>query len=192
MHTDEWSDCIITAFDLVGTTSLAGNGQASSIMVQMHSRAAAKINNGLPLHSHGYIWNDSVLLLSYTTEPNWTKQGFLAELNDFKEFLDRECQARSYAISVKGKSFPRDSIMSPVFNGQIADQPRAVLLRTSSWAMANCFIIEKALKQHRADWYIDSRIAKDATIKAPFEKQKVELLPKNDTRTIYMFKGSLV
>ena len=46
-------------------------------MIELQNIAVAKINHGIPLHSHGYIWNDSVLLLSYMTEPNWLKREFL-------------------------------------------------------------------------------------------------------------------
>ncbi len=191
MRTDDWPSCIVTAFDLAGTRTLAASGKASSAMIEMHNRSVAKINQGLPLHSHGYIWNDSVLLLSYMTEPNWSKREFVAELDEFRSFLEQQCCASIYAISVKGLAFPQDIMVPAVFNGQIANQPRAVILKTSSWAMANCFLIEKALKHHRADWYIDSRITKGTNLAAPFASEKVDLLPKNQARTIHMFKGRI-
>lgn len=84
MQTNDWPPCIVTAFDLAGTRTLAASKKGSSAMIEMHNHAVAKINGSLPLHSHGYIWNDSVLLLSYMTEPNWLKGGFFAELDDFK------------------------------------------------------------------------------------------------------------
>ena len=191
MFTKNWPSCIVIAFDLIGTRSLAASGKGSSAMIEMHSRAVTKINQGLPLHSHGYIWNDSVLLLSYMTEPNWSTRGFFVELNDFKSFLERECGASMYAISVKGLTFPQDIMTPAVFNGQIADQPRAVVLKTSSWAMANCFLIEKALGHNRADWYIDSRITAGANLPKPFASEAVDLLPKKEPRTIDMFKGNV-
>lgn len=160
-------------------------------MIEMHNCAVTKINHGLPLHSHGYIWNDSVLLMSYTTEPNWSKREFVAELDGFRSYLEQQCGASIYAISVKGLAFPQDIMTPAVFNGQVANQPRAVVLKTSSWAMANCFLIEKALKHHRADWYIDSRITKDANLPAPFAAEKVDLLPKDQARTIHMFMGRI-
>lgn len=160
-------------------------------MIEMHNCAVEKINLGLPLHSHGYIWNDSVLLLSYMMEPNWSKITFFAELDDFRSFLEQRCDASVYAISVKGIAFPQDVMTPVVCTSQSADQPRAVVLKTSSWAMANCFLIEKALKHRGADWYIDSRITKDADLPAPFASETVELLPKNEARTIDMFKGQI-
>lgn len=191
MNSDNWPPCIVTAFDLVGTRSLAASGKGSSAMMTMHSRAVAKINHGLPLHSHGYIWNDSVLLLSYMTEPNWSKNGFFAELNEFKSFLQQACGASMYAISVKGLAFPNDITAPAVFDGQVAWQPRAVVLKTSSWAMANCFLIEKALGHHRADWYIDSRITTGADLPKPFASEATDLLPKKESRRIDMFRGSI-
>ena len=188
---DYWHPCIVTAFDIAGTTALAASGKGSSAMIEMHNRAVTKINYGLPFHSHGYIWNDSVLLLSYMTEPNWTKKAFIAELNEFKSFLEQHCAASLYAISVKGLAFPQDITAPAIFNGQVANQSRAVVLKTSSWAMANCFLIEKALKHHRADWYIDSRITKGTDLPAPFASEEVELLPKNQARNIQMFKGRI-
>ncbi len=83
--------------------------------------------------------------------------------------------------------------MAPaVFNGQIASQPRAVVLKTSSWAMANCFLIEKDLGHHRADWYIGSRISDGAGLPKPFASENIGLLPKREPRTIDMFNGQLV
>ncbi|PMY37691.1 hypothetical protein DMW99_22865 [Pseudomonas chlororaphis] len=160
-------------------------------MIEMHSAAVMKINHSLPLHSHGYVWNDSVLLLSYMTEPNWSKQDFFSELDDFRYFLEERSGAGVYAISVKGLAFPDNPLMSAVFNGQISQQPRAVVLKTSSWAMANCFVIEKTLGHHRADWYIDGRIANGAELPTPFASEEIELLPKNTPRKINMYKGSI-
>jgi hypothetical protein len=181
--------CIVTAFDVIGTKDLAASGAGSSQMIEMHSKSVAKINNGLPLHSHGYVWNDSVLLLSYMTEPMWNKQEFFAELSEFKGFIEQQCELSTYAISVQGQAFPQDMVGSAVFNRQIGEQPRAVVLKTSSWAMANCFLIEKKLGHYHADWYIDSRITKDASLPAPVASTEIELLPEKHKRTIHMFKG---
>jgi len=59
--------------------------------------------------------------------------------------------------------------MTPaIFDGKIANQFRAVLLKTSSWAMANCFLIEKRLGRRRSHWYIDGRITENASLRTPF------------------------
>jgi hypothetical protein len=125
------------------------------------------------------------------TEPNWTKNGFFAELSEFKSFLQQACGASMYAIAVKGLAFPNDMVVPPIFDGQVTDQPRAVLMKTSSWAMANCFLIEKALGHHRADWYIDSRITTGADLPKPFASEATALLPKSEPRRIDIFKGSI-
>ena len=190
MRKDDWPPCIITAFDLIGTRSLSSSGRGSEKMIEMHNRAVAKINHCLPLHSHGYVWNDSVLLLSYTTEPASKRQELLAELSEFKSFLEQQCGVSMYAISVKGLAFPQDIVAPAVFDGQVSQQPRAVVLKTSSWAMANCFLIEKELGHHRADWYIDSRITEGVSLPAPIASEAITLLPKREQRTIHMFKGA--
>lgn len=57
--------------------------------------------------------------------------------------------------------------------------------------MANCFLIEKELGHHRADWYIDSRIATGADLPKPFASEMIDLLPKKEPRIIHMFKGHI-
>ena len=183
MNSDNWPPCIVTAFDLVGTRSAAPSGQASSAMIQMHRLAVEKINAGLPNHSYGYVWNDSVLLLSYIDKPAAQRRTVLNELSEFKHALDTQC-GKAYAISVMGLAFPHDKL-----GGNIATQSRAVVLRTSSWAMANCFHIEEKLGRHRADWYIDSRITNNISLPPPFVFEKLKLMPQNELRTVNMYKG---
>lgn len=192
MNSYNWEKCIVTIFDLIGTRSLASKGIGSSQMIQMHQNAVSKINHGVPLHAHGYVWNDSVLLLSYETKPAKKRAEVLAELNEFKTWLESRCGAKLYAISVKGMSFHSNEFAPAVFEGQITQQPRAVVLKTSSWAMANCFEIEKSLSKHRADWYIDERITKGVNLGAPFAAEEISLFPNNEKRAIHMFKGNLV
>lgn len=184
----EWPRCIITVFDLVGTSGNAPNGVATQLMLKMRKFAVDKINAGLPNHSHGYVWNDSILLLSYITSPDQSRRSVLMELSEFKQTLEQHCGVQSYAISVQGLAFPKDSQVESVSHG---NESRVVVLRTSSWAMANCFAIEKTLKRMLADWYIDSRITKDIQLPAPFKSKKVRLLPENKFRIINMYKGFL-
>lgn len=193
----DWNHCIVTAYDLVGIKKFAQTGKSSSAMINMHKYAVEKINNGMFLHSNGYIWNDSVLLLSKMNEPNWTIQKFFKEVNQFKFFLEEKCNCQIYVISVKGLSFPHKEDYI-IMNELTTTPSRAVVLRTSSWAMANCFLIEKNLKQYRADWYIDSRvtdidskITEKQYLQKPFKSKKIELLPKKKQRIIHMFKGNV-
>lgn len=184
----EWPPCIITMFDLVGTSGNAPNGAAAQLMLKMRKFAVDKINAELPSHRHGYVWNDSILLLSYITSPGQSRRSVLMELSGFKQTLEQHCGVQSYAISVQGLAFPQDSPVDMVSHG---NESRVVVLKTSSYAMANCFAIEKALKGMRADWYIDSRITKDIQLPAPFKSKGVRLLPENKLRIINMYKGYL-
>lgn len=160
-------------------------------MIEMHNHAVAKINDGLPLHSHGYVWNDSVLLLSYTTDPASKRKKLLTELSEFKSYLEEQCGVAMYAISVKGLAFPQDISTPIIFDSQLSRQPRAVVLKTSSWAMANCFLIEDQLGHHLADWYIDSRITAGLSLPKPIASKTIDLLPKKEPREIHMYKGHL-
>src|SRR3989338_277990 len=184
----EWPPCIITVLDLVGTSGNAPNSVATQLMLKMRKFIVDKINVGLSNHSHAYVCNDSILLLSYITSPDQSRRSVLMELSGFKQALEQHCGVRSYAISVQGLAFPKDSQLEPVTHG---NESRVVVLKTSSWAMANCFAIEKSLKKMRADWYIDSRITKDIQLPALFASKKVRLLPENKFRIINMYKGYL-
>lgn len=186
--TFDWQRCIITTFDMIGITRLAEKGLGSSLMLQMHQFAVQKINQSLPNHAHGYIWNDSIQLLSYHCMDSKNRKEAINELSEFKEALDTHC-GLTYAISVMGQTFPQNEFLAPVYNGSIGQQPRATILKTSSWAMANTFNIETKLKSHRADWYIDSRITKNLDLPEPFKSEQLKLLPKNELRTINLYKG---
>ncbi|WP_321927590.1 hypothetical protein [Paraburkholderia guartelaensis] len=105
--------------------------------------------------------------------------------------LEDDVLAMFDAISMKGLASPQNEQLNPVVQGQIVDQPRTVILKTSSRAMANCFDIEKSLKRHRADWYIDSRITEGVVLKDFFQQEDVVLLPSGEPRRIDMYHGSL-
>jgi hypothetical protein len=152
-------------------------------MIQMHRFAVDEIEKTLRHRCRGYVWNDSALLFSYTTGQSLQKLGILTELSKFKYALDTKFkETPSFAVCVMGLAFPSPSRRGP-FMG------RVVVLKTSSWAMANCFHIEEKLKRCRADWYIDSRITKDIDLPGKFREEKLKLLPKNAPRTIEMYKG---
>jgi hypothetical protein len=183
-----WTPCIVTVFDLIGTKKQTLSGTGSKLMLQMHRCAAQRIRSGLPLHSQGYIWNDSILLLSEKASTIKERLDVLLELEDFKLGLQEECEAGLYAISVKGKTFPAVELPPAKKAGEAE---RAVILKTSSWAMANCFAIEQALRKHRADWYLDSRLTRGLKLPELFKFEPVELLPDNEARDIHMYKGRL-
>ena len=57
--------------------------------------------------------------------------------------------------------------------------------------MANCFIIEKVLKQERADWYVDTRIVRKVQgLGKEFQEKKVRMLPTNRVRTVFLYKNN--
>lgn len=93
----------------------------------------------------------------------------------------------------KGKTFPDLMPLStPVLEGQIADQPRATVIKASSFAMANCFLIEEKLgKTHRKPWSVDSRVATHLTTKQKYSDHDVDLLPKNEARSVRLYDGHL-
>ena len=183
-----WVPCIVTVLDLIGTRKQTLGGTGSGLMLRMHRCAAERIRNGLPLHKQGYIWNDSVLLLSEKASTIKERLDVLFELENFKLELEQECGVGLYAISVKGKTFPPVAL-PPAAKPE--DEDRAVILKTSSWAMANCFAIEQALGIHRADWYLDSRLTRGLKLPQMVKSEPLELLPDNETRDIHMFRGRL-
>lgn len=186
-----WLPCIITLFDAIGIKDLAATGQGSAKMIDMHNRAVRIINNGMSLHSYGYVWNDSVMLVSYQIQPQ-VRHTLFSELSYFKLELEQACGLQVFVISVMGMAFPQT--MNPLDSrtGQVMEPQRAVVLKTSSWAMANCSVIEQKLARHRADWYLDCRITRGADLPSPFVSKRVRLLPGNERRTIHMYKGSLL
>lgn len=183
-----WIPCIVTVLDLIGTRKQTASGTGSNLMLRMHRCAAECIRNGMPLHKQGYIWNDSVLLLSEKASTIKERLDVLFELEAFKCELEAACGVGLYAISVKGKTFPPITL-PPAQKPE--DAERAVILKTSSWAMANCFTIEQALGKHRADWYLDSRLTRGLKLPDIFKSEPVELLPDNEARDIHMYKGRL-
>ena len=183
-----WTPCIVTVFDLIGTRKQTLSGTGSKLMLRMHCSAAERIRNGMPMHKQGYIWNDSILLLSEKASTIKERLDVLFELEAFKLELEAECGAGLYAISVKGKTFPPVKL-PPAENPE--DEDRAIILKTSSWAMANCFAIEQTLGKHRADWYLDSRLTRGLKLPPIFRSEPIELLPDNEAREIHMFKGRL-
>jgi len=188
---NNWPPCIVTVLDIAGIKSNAFTGKGSEIMLRVHGYAVDKINHGLPLHRNGYVWNDSILLLTYNTETALIRRTVLEELDDFKSSLELACGVSTYAISVMGRAFPEVEGVGASLDSPALGQHRAIVIKASSWAMANCFLIEKQLGRHRADWYIDSRVLSGIKLSIQKVSNRINLLPKNKKRTIHMYKGRL-
>lgn len=188
-----WQHCIVTFIDVVGIKSLASSndGAASRKMRELHSLGLNYASQMMPLHAHTYLWNDSALLLAYVEQDLAQAPGVMKEANDFKKAIDDigEC----YAISVKGKVFPDlNPFAAPVFGGQISDQPRATVIKASSFAMANCFLIEENLgKLHQKTWSVDCRIARCLSTLQKYTEHQIELLPGNKSGTVRLYEGNL-
>ena len=179
----DWRDCIVTYIDLVDAKEGAALGVATERMRHLHA-LVGKLLAGplLPSAAHAYVWNDAVLVLSFVDESSPSYRAAVRDVCTLKARIDS--LHPSFAIVVKGQTFPPP-------NGPHLD-PRVTVLKTSSWAMANCFVIESQLKKFKASWYVDGRVAKHLAAPDPFRKEMVALLPKNERRSIHLYKGDLL
>jgi len=186
-----WGNCIITFLDVPGIKAEAPTGKSSSTMRKLHRLVTSIFNSDLSLHQHAYLWNDSALFLAYLHGKDGEKDKVVRELNVLKRYVDLHLGKSTYAIVVKGRTFPHAEQAPKVFDRQLSQQQRVITLKTSSWAMANCFIIEKELRKHRKAWYIDSRVAESISTSKQHTEEKIKLLPKNTVRKIRMYSGYL-
>jgi hypothetical protein len=176
-----WSNCVITYIDLAGTKADAETGKASSRMHQLHHVVAEAVGgNALPSISHAYTWNDSVIAVSRLRDVGESAIDVLRDLQVLKTRIDSV--SPNYVVCVKGLAFPRF---------RTSRAKRVTVLETSSWAMANCFIIEAALKRHRANWYIDGRIIRRIHGLQPTGRERVRMHPRGKSRWIYFFRDGL-
>jgi hypothetical protein len=174
-----WADCIVTFIDLVDTKKGAETGAASALMQQLHHLVPKAVaRRSLPSVRHVYTWNDSVLVVSNVDRTAASFSRALIDLQTLKTDINGLC--RNYAIAIKGRAFP------PF---QTSVTKRVTVLEASSWAMANCFAVEKALKSRQATWYIDSWILRKVeTLRSPAGQAKVLMLPRRRARIVHFFK----
>ena len=130
-----WRNCIVTYIDLVGISEFASqrDKKASSLMRTMHRCVSS---TQFSKHHRVYVWNDSVLLLAYLDKKS-DYNAILGEADNLTWHLDKI--AKSYAISVKGRAFPVHE----------KSQDRVTIIEASSWALSNCFEIEKAARKNK-------------------------------------------
>ncbi|MBI3004773.1 MAG: hypothetical protein HYY49_05090 [Ignavibacteriales bacterium] len=182
MMGSNWRDCIIIFIDLVGVKKLAAkNGAGSKLMQKLYSLAVTNLPQ-LTSVSRAYVWNDSILLLSYIGNSSDSFVAIMKDADKFKRHVDTLMS--SYAIAVKGQTFPslRKQGRSPA---------NVTFLEASSWAMANCFEIERRLKKLRASWYVDGRIANKLRGTTRSTKHKVQLYPSGQSRAVHSYKDYL-
>jgi hypothetical protein len=180
---DDWRECIVTLIDLKGIRNRAEDSVGSTLMRQLHKTVISEVQSGAPSISHAYAWNDSVLLLSFVDTEQATYQDALRAVDTLKKKIDKI--RHSYAIAVKGRAFP------PVPGLPFGIGGRVTVIEASSWAMANCFEIEKKIGSLRKAWYIDERIAKKIETGQACEKHKVRLYPSGTPRNVHVYGDCL-
>jgi len=170
-----WRDCIVVLVDLIGVKKRAfeGDASATSLMRSFHQLVYREMATSLGEIDHAYVWNDSVLLLAHVSEGKGYERVMRAADN-LKRRVDTV--APSYAIAVKGKTFPA-----------AIQGARVTVITASSFAMANCFEIEAEAKRKklRKAWYVDVRIARSVPEARATQWCSVRLLPGGKLRRIY-------
>jgi hypothetical protein len=189
---EEWKKCILSYIDIIDVKKHAKNGNGSSIMRNLHSKTTEGFRQHLSNHDHAYVWNDSVLIVAYLKDQRGEKMKLLREVNDFKRYLDTALVMPSFAVVVEGMTFPSTG-SSPGSGVDDANSSKVTVLKASSWAMANCFEIERELGGLMKDWYIDSRVTKGFTkrLRRPSRIEQVRLLPANRKRAVLMYDDYL-
>lgn len=176
----EWRDCVVSLMDLVGVRAQAKEAKASTQMRKLHRALLEAVGARKYSFARAYAYNDAVLLLSYV-EDKESLQTVMREVDELKKSLDKI--GKSYAIAVKGQAFPAIR-KTPV-------DERIVIIETSSWAMANCFEIEKQLRRLRKSWYVDERIAKHLSTDASSQTHQLAMYPTGRRRGVYVYSGYL-
>lgn len=182
---EDWPDCIVSYLDLVGIKKLIErrDSAASAAMREFHQLVQSQVSTGLPSHQHTYTWNDSVLLIAFTGGTHSTFETIMREVDNLKKKIDERWN--SYAISVEGLAFP------PPLLQQEGYQEKFVYVRGSSYALTNCFVIERELREKQKPWYVDSRIAKRINPTARYTREMVTMQPTGKKRYVYIYQDYL-
>lgn len=133
---------------------------------------------------HIYSWNDSLILLARVRRSG--VEHAIKSAEEIKRRIDDDI-GESYAISVRGKSFPSSDSRAP----QTALGAKITIIEASSWALANCFLIEKKLSHYRKSWYLDHRVFASIRTTQQCVTQSVALYPRLQKRKVHMFDGYL-
>jgi hypothetical protein len=166
----------------------AANSRASHLMRNFHVLVYRSINTDMPAHHNAYAWNDSAMFLAFP-QNDGDYEIIMRELNALKPIVDSICP--SYAICVKGQAIPEPACG---YGTEANGQPRFVFLRTSSYAFADCFEVEKklkGLKKEKMDWYVDSCIVQKIPTFPKCEHLDFEMLPSGGKLTVHLIKGSI-
>ena len=188
----EFSHCIVTLIDLIGVRRLLKLGGPMAVKKMRHMHRTINQNVGcFGSNTELVFWNDSVLIHSIVEQSAESYESSMLPIIKLKASID--ALHSSYAISVKGKSFPLIKIRKS------GTGCRLVYLSASSLAFTNCFDIEAELKTNsqfknrRYGWYIDDRIIKricKKTTRPADDKYKFNLFPEGEKRFFHMFHGT--
>lgn len=184
-----WSDCVVTLIDLIDIKELAGvpTTEASEKMRAFHQLVANRSHH-LLFHQHVYAWNDAAAFVARIDNPDAPRH-VLQELDELKRLID-EIQS-SYAISVKGQVFPEPLHVGEASSDIGAGTAKFQFLHVSSFAFANCFLIEKALGALEKRWYVDARLRDAVKDAASRSEHAVSLLPGGRKRKVLAFSNYL-
>lgn len=176
---NDWLPCIICYVDMIGLSKLALESLniATKKMRDFHSLASQyilKMNH----HDHVYVWNDSAAFVSHPKQNEDDYRFVIQELIDFTN--ETQNIASCYAVCVKGTSFPPPPPKPRCL-------PKYSFLTVSSWALANCFKIEKELGKYRKLFYIDGRIIRQGAMRPGDEISDMTMLPKYYKRAVHMY-----
>jgi len=176
-----WRDCIVTVIDLIGIRSQAVAARASTQMRELHRTLLDQVQTDRYSFARTYAYNDAVLLLSYVDGKAKSVRTAMRDADTLKKEIDKI--QNSYAIAVKGQAFP------PVSN-RIIDH-RVTVIEASSWAMANCFEIERQLGHLKQPWYVDERIASKIQTDSGSQKHEISMYPSGRLRCVHVYDGYL-
>jgi hypothetical protein len=180
----EWRDCVVIYIDLIDLKKRLRNPTAGSLLMRsFHELVVDEMERGLASLNHAYVWNDSTLLLAFVDNSSVAYQACLQDAETLKRRVDSI--GKSYAIAVKGKAFPR--LRDSKRNGGTIKKRRTTILKTSSYAMANCFVIEDAVRNLRSVWYLDERIARHLKEVKPNGSIRLKLLPEYKHRNVFYY-----
>lgn len=177
----QWRDCIVTLIDLVGIRSQASAAIASTQMRKLHRTLLDQVQTDTYSFDHAYAYNDAVLLLAYVNRKGESYQTAMRDADNLKREIDGV--SHSYAIAVKGRAFP--SVSNRVMSH------RVTVIEASSWAMANCFEIEKKLGKLKKSWYVDERIARKIHTDEASQEHQVAMYPTGRARNVHVYEGYL-
>lgn len=201
---DSMRPCIVGFFDVIGIRRALQHRKADAVqamqMLEAHAYGYASQNQDW--YDGLYVWNDSVLAVTYLDVPNGSVLSTFNALHKFKanlstnHYLSTVSDANIFAICIKGMAFvPTLDGIRANFSISGSTESKYVYVRASSMALINCFeIAEKLGRKRFKEWYVDERIYKDCpeSVRAKLKiADELEMYPDMEKRKVYMGSGPL-